>query len=308
MSTPEISVVMSVYNGSEHLRDSIESILSQQGVDLEFIVVNDGSTDGSLRIVEEYAACDRRIRLINQENQGLTKALIRGCAEVRGKFIARQDCGDISLPGRLQKQLELAQRNTDAVLVSCGTRFIGPHGEHLFDSIQNSRGATNDLLAMNLDGLRGPSHHGSTFFQAELYREIGGYRPQFYFAQDLDLWKRMIERGKHIVIPEILYETFFSESSISGLYRKQQVENTKIILECTRRRRSGMSEEPVLEKASTIRPTLGRDPGRISEARSLYFIGSCLRKNGNPKAAYYFKRAFAAFPLHLKSAVRLLLG
>ena len=83
---PEVSVVMSVYNGASHLRASIDSILQQDGVDFEFIIVDDGSTDESPSILDDYAARDARIRLIHQENQGLTKALIRGCAEARGKF------------------------------------------------------------------------------------------------------------------------------------------------------------------------------------------------------------------------------
>ena len=85
-SNPHISVVMSVYNGAKYLRESIESILSQEGVDFEFIIVNDGSTDNSKNILVEYAARDNRIRIIEQENKGLTCALIRGCKEANGKY------------------------------------------------------------------------------------------------------------------------------------------------------------------------------------------------------------------------------
>src|SRR5919197_1200716 len=107
--SPEVSVVMSVYNGAANLRETIDSILNQEGVSLEFIIVNDGSTDESPRILAEYAERDLRINIIRQENQGLTRALIRGCAAAQGTYIARQDTGDISLPGRLIQQLRFSQ-------------------------------------------------------------------------------------------------------------------------------------------------------------------------------------------------------
>src|SRR5262245_31636274 len=104
MSTPEVSVVMSVYNGASHLAATIDSILSQEEVELEFIVVNDGSTDGSGDILDRYALQDGRVRVTHQGRAGLTRALIAGCEIAKGKFIARQDAGDFSFPSRLKSQ------------------------------------------------------------------------------------------------------------------------------------------------------------------------------------------------------------
>src|SRR5215472_5045758 len=98
---PEVSVVMSVYNNAPDLARTLDSILSQEGVDFEFIVVNDGSSDQSGQILNKYAQRDSRLRIIHQENAGLTRALIRGCDVARGEYIARQDAGDFSLPDRL---------------------------------------------------------------------------------------------------------------------------------------------------------------------------------------------------------------
>lgn len=89
LSSPEVSVVMSVYNGAKYLRESVESILSQDGVDFEFIIINYGSSDESPLILEEYSQKDRRIHLIHNENEGLTKALIKGCLKAGGEFIGR---------------------------------------------------------------------------------------------------------------------------------------------------------------------------------------------------------------------------
>src|SRR5262245_60096318 len=107
MSVPDISVVVGVYDGQRYLRESMSSVLDQTDVSLELIVVDDGSTDASSAILEEVARHDHRVRVIRQENLGLTKALQRGCAEARGGLIARQDADDLSWPGRFQVQVEL---------------------------------------------------------------------------------------------------------------------------------------------------------------------------------------------------------
>ena len=101
---------MGVYNGASTLPATMDSILCQDGVELEFIVVNDGSTDETGEILDGYARRDRRVRVIHQENTGLTRALIRGCAAATGEFVARQDTGDISLPGRLKSQVAVLNR------------------------------------------------------------------------------------------------------------------------------------------------------------------------------------------------------
>jgi glycosyltransferase involved in cell wall biosynthesis len=305
---PDVSVVMSVYNGASYLGESVRSILAQQGVALELIIVNDGSTDESGRQLAEYARTDSRVRLINQHNQGLTRALIRGCAQARGQYIARQDVGDTSLPGRLIKQLDCISQNTDASLVSCGTRFVGPGGESLYEINQSPVEATSRLLATKLSQVRGPSHHGSAMFRRALYERAGGYRAEFYFGQDLDLWIRLAELGPHVVMAETLYEASVTVGAISSLYRREQVETAKAIIEGALLRRGGLSEAPALRKAQAIKPSAKRGQTRRERSRALYFIGTCLKKGRDPKASSYFKEALRANPLHLKSAVRLILG
>ncbi|HMM61548.1 MAG TPA: glycosyltransferase family A protein, partial [Candidatus Rifleibacterium sp.] len=96
---PEISVVMSVYNSEAWLREAVASILAQTFTDFEFIIINDGSTDGSLDIIESFR--DSRIVLVNQENAGLAAALNRGVQFAKASLIARMDADDVSLPERL---------------------------------------------------------------------------------------------------------------------------------------------------------------------------------------------------------------
>ena len=304
---PTISVVMSVYNGADTLRDTVESVLSQEGVDFEFIIVNDGSSDASASMLDDLAAADARIRLLHQANQGLTKALINGCALARGKYIARQDCGDQSLPGRLRAQADVMQSCAEATLVSCGTRFVGPNQEPLYDVTLTDAEAESGLQTLELTQLRGPAHHGSTLFRRDLYVRVGGYREQFYFAQDLDLWTRLVEHGRHVAIPDLLYEATFALGSISSLQRQCQIECAALILECARLRRGGQSDAPVLSRASQILPRAAKASSN-EMASALYFVGTCLSQRRDPRARRYYREALRANPLHFRSAIRLLLG
>jgi hypothetical protein len=207
----------------------------------------------------------------------------------------------------LRDELQAMESPREAVLVSCGTRYVGPRGESLYDTIVSEDDATAGLLTLDAKRLLGPSHHGSTMFRRDLYEQVGGYREQFYFAQDLDLWTRLAERGRHIALPGLLYQAGFAPGSISSLQRRRQFASAEIILECARLRRAGLSEAPAIARAGLIRPD-GRNAGGSDVARALYFVGVCLRKRGDPRARRYFRDALRANPLHLKSAVRLLTG
>lgn len=306
MSSPTVSVVMSVYNGAATLHDSVRSILSQQGVEFEFVIVNDGSTDASTGILDELARADRRIRVIHQDNRGLTRALIVGCAAASGAYIARQDADDLSLPDRLRNELAVIEAHRDAVLVSCGTRFVGPKRELLYEK-SHAGDATDGLLTLDWEQLRGPAGHGSTLFRRDFYNTVGGYREQFYFAQDLDLWTRLVEHGRYITIPEVLYEVSVALTSISSLQRRRQIECARSVLEAARLRRTGLDESPALARATAILPDRQATAAAADRAAALYFVGVCLRNRSDPRARQYFRDAWRANRMHLKSAVRLLM-
>jgi cellulose synthase/poly-beta-1,6-N-acetylglucosamine synthase-like glycosyltransferase len=306
-TAPEVSVVMSVCNGATRVRESAMSVLAQEGVALELVVVDDGSTDGSGALLDGMARADPRLRVIHQDNQGLTRALVRGCAAATAPFIARQDCGDASLPGRLAAELRIAREQPSAALVSCGTRFIGPEGEPLYEVAIGASEAMDGLRTVDPGRLRGPAHHGSVLFRREVYERVGGYREQFHFAQDLDLWVRLAEQGRHVAIPDVLYEASFTPGSISGLYRDRQIACAGIIVECAGLRRAGQSEAEALARAAAIVPGRGTATS-ANRAAALYFLGVCLRKRADPRARQYFREALRAYPLHVKSAVRLLFG
>jgi glycosyltransferase involved in cell wall biosynthesis len=289
-------VVLGVRNEEQSLDRTLWSVLTGQEVDLEVVVVDDGSTDATPGLLAGWAASDSRIRVLRQEGLGLTRALAAGCRAAGGEFIARQDAGDASRPGRFVHQLDAFVRHPEAALVSTGVLLVGPRGEPMVEHRQSAEAARAGLAATERMGLHGP-RHGTVMFRRSLYEEVGGYRPEFYFAQDIDLWLRMTEHGEHVALTDILYEASFSPASITGKYRREQEELTHLALACALRRRAGGDESPVLEKAGLVKPEK-RKAAFGAEAASLVFIGSCLLQRRDPRAAGYFRTALRKNPLN----------
>jgi glycosyltransferase involved in cell wall biosynthesis len=121
MGTPAISVAMSVYNGERFLAEAIESVLGQTFADLEFLIVDDGSTDGSRAMIEAYAAKDARIRPILRENRGLIASLNQMLDEARAPLVARMDADDVCLPERLAQQVAFLDAHPDYGVLGCWT-------------------------------------------------------------------------------------------------------------------------------------------------------------------------------------------
>ncbi len=298
---PRISVVMSVFNGVIHLRQTVESILGQSLGDFEFIVVNDGSTDGSRDILAELERQDRRIRVIDQENRGLTLALIRGCREAQGEYIARQDAGDYSLPGRFEQQLAFLESHPEVVLESCWTQYIGPADEDLFlvQRAESAEEVTAKLRTNDSRKLQGIPHHGSAFFRRADYQRAGGYRPEFYWAQDLDLWMRLTDFGLAAIVPQLLYCARIEPNSISAKHRQSQVALSRIIVQLRKRRERGADQSSLLARAQAIRP--GKNCKTLPTGAGYYFIGRLLQKQANPRASEYLQCAIDANPWHVKA-------
>jgi glycosyltransferase involved in cell wall biosynthesis len=307
---PIISVVMSVYNDAERVKTSVSSILKQTFTDFEFIIINDGSTDETGEILDRLAAQDSRIRVIHQENTGLTQALIRACAEAQGEFIARQDADDYSLPERLERQLGKIQSNPKIGLVSCSTQYIGPQGEPL-SIVQRSETpaqATQELLHAR----QGPAAHGSVLFRQSLYGTVGGYRSEFYFAQDSDLWLRMAEKAQFASLAHVLYVHRREIRSTSGANRAIQSRFGELGQLCKMARNQGKSESNYLFEAKELRRQLlahkaqKRPVDRRALSKAAYFLGSQLVVNGDRRALGYLWYTVRLNPGHWKGWLKLI--
>lgn len=306
---PLVSVVMSVYNDEERVGRSIDSILQQTFQDFEFIIINDGSTDGTAQVLDRYADQDSRIRVIHQENTGLTQALIRGCQQAKGQFIARQDADDWSHPDRLQQQIDHIQRHPEIGFMSCTVQYVGPQGEPLIviSRAKDSQQATQALI----HDRQGPPAHGSVLFRKSLYHQVGGYRPEFYFAQDSDLWLRMAEKSLFASIAQVLYihwREIYSTSGVNGGIQYQFGELGQL---CKTARLEGYPESIYLAEAKKLRSQLLTQkthkniPDPLAIACSAYFLGSQLVTNGDRRALGYLWYTIRLNPRHWKAWLRL---
>lgn len=213
---PIVTVLMSVYNAEKDLKASIDSILNQSVRDLEFIIINDGSTDSSLEILEGYARADTRVRIISHRNKGLTKSLNVGIKEARGTFIARQDADDVSYPERLEKQLKLFSANRPVVLAGgncddfCDGRQIGEWGSY------------DEADLQKVVFLKTPFAHSTAMMRTDICRELGGYDESYKTAQDMELWMRFAKRGKLAMVADPILKRNIVKGSISTKRRWRQ--------------------------------------------------------------------------------------
>lgn len=297
-ATPLVSVVMGVRNGADGLAACLDSLTAQEGVSLEIVVVNDGSSDDSGAILAARAAAEPRLRVLERPGRGLTRSLIEGCQLARGRYIARQDAGDLSLAGRLRRQVECLENDPAASLCSTHVRLVVPEGA----TVRINAPDPGELA----DGLTGPAIHGSVLLRRSAYEQAGGYRPMFYFAQDIDLWSRLVELGSHLVVPEVLYEATLSPGSISGSRRQEQEAFHALIVAATRARRSGQDEAPLLEQAEALSGRCrSAAPAPRRQADGAYFIGACLSRERPDLARRYLRQALALNPWHLKARLKL---
>jgi glycosyltransferase involved in cell wall biosynthesis len=209
MKNPKISVIMSVYNSEKFLSEAIESILNQTFKDFEFIIINDCSTDSSLEIIKKYKKKDSRIVLIeNKKNIGLTKSLNIGLKRAKGKYIARMDADDISLPERFQIQYDFLEKNKDIFLVGTGAYDIDEQGNPLkVKKVYLGIDKIKEMLPS-----RNCFYHPTIMFRNEGFY----YRDKFIYSQDYDFYFLLLTKGKLLEnIPVSLLEYRISSDSIS---------------------------------------------------------------------------------------------
>ena len=201
-NNPTVSIVLPVYNGEDYLRYAVDSILDQSFTDFELLIINDGSSDSSADIIDAYAQKDSRIVAIHQKNLGLVATLNKAVELSKASLIARMDADDISLPRRLETQVDLFKKNPNAVL--CGSCFdvINEYNEFLKLSVAPafSRDLKRSLHLYN------PIAHGSVMFKKEAFLKAGGYSGTVGPTEDYDLWIRLAELGDFIYSERSLFK------------------------------------------------------------------------------------------------------
>jgi glycosyltransferase involved in cell wall biosynthesis len=198
---PEVTLVMTVFNGELFLPAALESIMAQSMRDFAIIVVNDGSTDRTAEILEEYAGRSKRMQIVHQQNTGIVDAANRACTLVRTPYIARMDADDISLPDRLERQLSFLQRRREVALLGGAAEFINESGDVLFAvDVPTHQDEIKALLPE-----RNVFVHSAVVMRRDALLAVGGYRRAFSdTAGDYDLWLRLVERYEAANLPEVI--------------------------------------------------------------------------------------------------------
>jgi glycosyltransferase involved in cell wall biosynthesis len=243
----KVSVVIPVHNGERYLAQAVESVLAQTHRDLELLIVDDGSTDGSRAVMERYARNDARIRVLSQERRGHVAAANRGLEEARCEWVARLDADDVFLPEKLERQLAFVRRHPDVRIAGTLGYFIN-HAGRIIGLVSTDGPFTRaefERIARRGDPVF--FVHSTTLMHRETVLAAGGYREQFVQAEDVDLWLRMAEKG-HLLLkmPEPLLLYRLHGESLTMKRNAEQKRCHRWVMACAEARGKGR-EEPSLE-------------------------------------------------------------
>jgi len=200
MSRPLVSVILSAYNEERFLKDTIESILSQTMEDFEFIIVNDGSTDRTAEIIDNYKKLDNRIVIINNKNNiGLAKSLNAAIEKSSGRYLARMDVGDLSHNQRFEKQLKFLEARGDIYI-------LGTQGYWIDDKKQIIGEWKMPLTVTDKELFdTGGAIHPSIMIRRELFDRIGLYDVNYEISLEFNLYMRTLKNGFGMAnLPEAL--------------------------------------------------------------------------------------------------------
>jgi glycosyltransferase involved in cell wall biosynthesis len=215
-----VSIILPVYNGESTISASIESILQQSYQNFELIIIDDGSSDNSLKQMKQFK--DKRIIINTQNNNGLAKTLNYGISVAKGELIARQDQDDISLPTRIEKQVERFYANKKLVLLGTNALVINENNQY----IGRYRFPHRNMDLQFLTNFYNPFVHTSVMMKKQDFEIIGGYAidPKIQPPEDFDLWNRMKKRGEVENLKEYLVHYRKSPNTMSHTY-KDDIDN-----------------------------------------------------------------------------------
>jgi GT2 family glycosyltransferase len=262
-----LSVVMPVYNALPYLDAAVQSVLNQSFTAFEFIILDDCSTDGSSDRLHDWAARDRRIRLLRSDrNLGPVGSSNLVVAEATGSLIARMDADDVSYPERLERQLGILKQQPDTGLVGTLCEIIDAEGRVV-------RGA--DYWRLQARSWFAPFPHGSVMFRKSIFAQIGGYREACAYWEDVDLFLRMASAARVTTIPDVLYQHRHSTVSTRIASNPERVERAlSLMYDCLAALEHGRSYDELLE------PNARHVPHSRIDARALVSLGSTLLWSG----------------------------
>lgn len=265
---PRVSVLMAVFNGERYLRKAIDSIRNQTFTDFEFIIVEDGSTDGSPAILKDCAKQDTRIRHVqNPSNLGLIDSLNRGLQLARGEYIARQDADDISMPQRLASQVEFMDDHPQVGVLGTWMTNVDEESRRTVWKTPTSHPLICWSLLFNSS-----IAHATVMVRRCVLDEDIPYRPEMLHSEDYDLWSQLSEKTLMANLPHCLYLRRRHENRVSVRYSATQQETTKHIMHNNMKKLLGaeIREELVSSMWNTICGKMLGSAAELQGAVNLY--------------------------------------
>ncbi len=232
----EVTVIMSVFNGMPYLPDAVESILNQTFQHFKFLIINDGSTDGSRDYIDGLN--DHRVQIVHQPNLGLGAALNAGLAACETEFIARMDADDIALAPRLEEQLFFLKCHREIGLIGCQISYIDKDGRR---GLSPPLPCLHERIDKNLLNGEHAMCHPAIMCRTSLLKKIGGYRISGV-GQDLDMFLRMGEVSRLANLDKVLLLYRTHSGCANTTRRKEMRERCAYAIQCAQQRRAGKHE------------------------------------------------------------------
>ena len=222
---PHVCVMMPAYNAARDVETAIESVLGQDYPAFDLLVVDDGSTDGTLEVLARFAAKDPRVRFLrNERNLGIVATRNRLLAEAdsRAKYLAVLDADDVCLAGRLRKQVEFLERHPDHAAVGSQTLVIDEAGRR----VGERRYPTSSAELRSVMTRYNPIAQSAVMLRRSALEAVGHYDPRFPRCQDYDLWLRLASRFELANLDEPLIEYRVSQTQGKKTHLKETLRLT----------------------------------------------------------------------------------
>ena len=262
MITP-ITVLMPVFNAEKFIKEAIDSVLTQTFTDFELLIINDGSTDSTVQIINSFS--DSRIKLIHQKNGGVSEALNTGLLAATGKYIARFDADDVCYPERLKLQYDFMIAHPDYILVGSDANYITEEGEFIFT--YKNIGHSNEDIKSKIS-IYCPFVHSTVFYKKEIILKLGGYNKNAHSFEDYFLWKNLINFGKVYNFEKPLIKVRFNPASVTidekdrdplfNTIKKKALFTGKITEEEAEQLLSSIKKISYIKKVSSYNSILGK--------------------------------------------------
>ena len=250
---PRVSIIIPAYNAQKYIVESVESMLVQTFTDFECIVVDDGSTDRTGQLLAMLAGRDSRVRILHVPHGGIVEALNAGIDEARGDLVARMDADDVALPARLEEQVRYMDAHAEVVALGSKVMLVDPYNSPLWEI--EVRTEHKDIDAELMAGNGWALFHPTSIIRKKALVQVGKYRPEYQWSEDIDLFLRLAEVGKLANLPTSTLRYRQHYASVNRTKLELQVKRVeRLIADAYRRRGMTLPKDFHYKPAGQLQP------------------------------------------------------